>query len=556
MPCRAAPPPPPPPHSTQELTPSPPSLSNPLVYSVINHDSSSSNTVAVDSIIPSQDSHDNSIPSQQDVSSSSSTSALSAALSEWQPPASNIPLAQLQSALAHRFLRWAVSEELIQAPEGQYEDKDEEHGVQKEPYEHYDQQQQQFVIDIDQTHQHSTEQAQMFLSSSWSTVAASGQDWAAAHDMVWAEGDYYMAQKTFIREGVAHLKRGRRYIFVEPVLGPESSYLYPRSIDPSSSDDQGVDGDGYENGSEEGVAQQTYDQHSASSNGGSDATVASVAVVEHEQDKDQDEEVIAYEQSTASADWEGDNDNGGDKGEVALDDDETEGRAQTGGLGDKGALPCDGERVEKEESNDNKGDNASNTTTAPTATNNGNNNDNNTAASTVSDNSTSAGTDTIGSNSNNSTNGSGLEDDHRQHSSEFQEPYSPLLDASTDGQDQFEYGLYELQYIPRIQYLQPHQFLPTRQSFIVHLDEDRPTLASPVPIHSKRSECRCQLMMRKVLMHRDLLQVWPQIPPVRTLQEKQQEAEEEARMMEIKQRVQMQTKNWRETLQTQAIACG
>ncbi|KAF8943635.1 hypothetical protein BGZ52_011404, partial [Haplosporangium bisporale] len=62
-------------------------------------------------------------------------------------------------------------------------------------------------------------------------------------------------------------------------------------------------------------------------------------------------------------------------------------------------------------------------------------------------------------------------------------------------------------------------------------------------------------MMRKVLMHRDLQQVWPVIPPVRTIAERQQEAEEEARMKEIKEKVQLQSMQWRKALMTQTVAC-
>ncbi|KAF9129768.1 hypothetical protein BGW39_003840 [Mortierella sp. 14UC] len=204
----------------------------------------------------------------------------------------------------------------------------------------------------------------------------------------------------------------------------------------------------------------------------------------------------------------------------------------------------DGERIEKEESDDSSATSPP-SSTGPTPT-----------AAASNNSSPSTATPPSSSSSTRSSFEEAPSTPLQQHqSTEFLEPYSPLLDPSTDGQDQFEYGLYELQFIPKIQYLLPSQFLPSRQSFIVHLDEDRPTLASPVPAHSKRSECRCQLMMRKVLMHRDLLQVWPPIPPVRTLQERQQEAEEEARMMEIKQKVQLQTSNWRKTLQTQMVAC-
>ncbi|KAG0364977.1 hypothetical protein BGZ54_006970 [Gamsiella multidivaricata] len=592
MPCRAAPPPPPPPHSTLDLTPSPPALSNPLVYrlrtcclqeflprvSIVQRSSISttgaitSTTSATAPLRPfpssssSSESHsdfasscgsnaccgiignssssnhtiDNvvspsSCPSiahaqaQQDTPACSST-----ATSGWQHPPTNIPLAQLQTALAHRFLRWAVSEQIVVGAEQdqqrveQFSQEQQQQQQEKDAQEK--EQEQRDMIDSDQGTMHNQTLSADDELAQMKSIAAAGQDWAAAHDLVWPEGDYYMAQKSFIREGVAHLKRGRRYIFVEPVLGPATSYLYPRWND-STPAGEGVDG----------VLEEAADE------GRNDAVVApttTTAADELEEDKNQDDDVV---QNEVFEDVDGkiegaESMNGDDK--RTDEDDESEDRAYEASLAvasDKGA-----ERVEKEETDEtaNGGDNPSSTTTA---LNNSNSN-----STTTTNNSANAASNTTNNNNVNSH-----EDNSARHlPSEFLEPYSPLLDPSTDGQDQFEYGLYELQYIPKIQRLLPHQFLPTRQSFIVHLDEDRPTLASPVPMHSKRSECRCQLMMRKVLMHRDLFQVWPPIPPVRTLQERIQEAEEEARMLEIKQKVQMQTKNWRETLQTQVVACG
>ncbi|KAG0228221.1 hypothetical protein BGX31_006685 [Mortierella sp. GBA43] len=133
------------------------------------------------------------------------------------PPASNIPLAHLQSALAHRFLKYAVAEGLIQ-------DQVRGDTCHIKP-----------LIDIDQS---SVSELQAHSGPTYNaanphtnkvqmSMEAAGQTWAAAHDLVWPEGDYYKAQKITIREGVAHLKRGRRYIFVEPVLGPGAPYLYP-----------------------------------------------------------------------------------------------------------------------------------------------------------------------------------------------------------------------------------------------------------------------------------------------------------------------------------------
>lgn len=453
------------------------------------------------------------------------------------------------------------------------------------------------------------------------SIVSAGQDWATAHDLVWPEGDYYMAKKTFIREGVAHLKRGRRYIFVEPVLGPATSYLYPKWVD-SEDDDEVEPAVAYEQQQQqqEGhVAEDlvhdatatvdisstsSTDQSSSSSDSGNDASVqpsmasslptpsAPATASENEQDKDQDDDNVLSEQQQKEStilDNEEEGSRGNDKDEREEEGKEShkpenEGTTQEGQHHDEASddvsssfatttnleedraqeglvAPLsppssattttslggmDGERIEKEETDDS----SAAATSPPSSTAS--------AASATNNSSTTSPTSSPPSSS--SSTRSSFEEAPssplQQHqSTELLEPYSPLLDPSTDGQDQFEYGLYELQFIPKIQYLLPSQFLPSRQSFIVHLDEDRPTLASPVPAHSKRSECRCQLMMRKVLMHRDLLQVWPPIPPVRTLQERQQEAEEEARMMEIKQKVQLQTSNWRKTLQTQMVAC-
>ncbi|KAF9345636.1 hypothetical protein BGX26_002915 [Mortierella sp. AD094] len=480
------------------------------------------------------------VSAQQDPSHS----ILSSSLSKWQPPASSIPLAQLQSALAHRFLRWALSEELVEDP---LEEKLPQQEEQQDLVQEQEQEQEHQEIAIDQTpaiDAAAEKQAQQMIS-----LAAAGQDWAEAHDLVWAEGDYYIAQKTCIREGVAHLRRGRRYIFVEPVLGSaSSSYLYPKWIDHSTTTSTAAEDQSESDANdvnEDGVPETTAAGFE-NSDVNSDALVASASSTteiahhehEQEQDKDLDDETPElYDEAPSSSCREG-----------KADDSEAEDRAQTGPA-DKGALPCDNERVEKEEmEGDVRGDNTATANSTSTSSS---------ATETVDTNNASTSASATVTNSANSTSSELNDDsDHTLDMSELLEPYSPLLDPTTDGQDQFEYGLYELQYIPKIQHLLPQQFLPTRQSFIVHLDEDRPTLASPVPIHSKRSECRCQLMMRKELMQRDLLQVWPRIAPVRTLQERQQEAEEEARIMEIKQKVQMQTKNWRETLQTQMAACG
>lgn len=443
------------------------------------------------------------------------------------------------------------------------------------------------------------------------SIVSAGQDWAAAHDLVWPEGDYYMAKKTFIREGVAHLKRGRRYIFVEPVLGPATSYLYPKWVDSEEDEEvesavadeqqqqqqQQHEGHGSEDFAHDATAvvdtsTSSTDQSSSSSDSGNDISVqpslasslpmpsSPATASENEQDKDQDDDNVLGEQQSTILDDEEEGSRGNDKDEREEEEDkeshkqENEGVTQesryhdeasddvsatTTNLEEDRALEglvaplstslggMDGERIEKEETDDS----SASATSPPSST---------ASATSATNNSSTTSSPTSSPPSSSSSTRSSFEEApssplQQRQSTELLEPYSPLLDPSTDGQDQFEYGLYELQFIPKIQYLLPSQFLPSRQSFIVHLDEDRPTLASPVPAHSKRSECRCQLMMRKVLMHRDLLQVWPPIPPVRTLQERQQEAEEEARMMEIKQKVQLQTSNWRKTLQTQMVAC-
>ncbi|KAF9191076.1 hypothetical protein BGZ51_007785 [Haplosporangium sp. Z 767] len=477
-------------------------------------------------------------------------------LSGWQPPASTIQLPQLQTALASRFLSWALSEKVLsQGPQHQ----------QQSAADHCDTNLEDTTVDVGHDDQceldkeHSTminptlsrKKAQRPIVDSLpectaARLHAAAQDWAAAHDLIWPEGDYYMAKKIFIREGVAHLKRGRRYIFVEPVLGPAASYLYPKwadseaeaDVDADAEDDADVHPDEedalMDNDADFEGAEATADVHEelalaqVSHSLGNDATAVSASELAAElghglgQDKGQD-----------------DNEGAGDDKEAV--DDGTEDRAQAGqtNKGAAASLTMEGERVEKEDVDEATSANSSRDVRE----------DNTNPAN-------SSNTPSPPSSPSSSSSIHPSNHDDEMYASERLEPYSPLLDPSTDGQDQFEYGLYELQYIPKIQYLLPQQFLPTRQLFIVHLDEDRPTLASPVPLHSKRSECRCQLMMRKALMQRDLLQVWPAIPPVRTLQERMQEAEEEARILEIKQKVRLQTMHWRKALMTQAVACG
>ncbi|KAG0037795.1 hypothetical protein BGZ82_001802 [Podila clonocystis] len=417
-------------------------------------------------------------------------------------------------------------------------------------------------------------------------------DWVASHDLQWPEGDYYIAKKTFIREGVAHLKRGRRYIFVEPVLGPASSYLYPKWMDPEEEEDA----DDNDDESEEEVDMLYHLQQQQDGS-------ATEEMVEREQQHQQhlyyraiDLDIAHasslpdhHDSQDASAAEGGLHSEEGDKDGVrdhAHAHDREDGGQEATEEHEEGRAHLDNKGVSiKGEKKETPPPSSLNPTPALTAeenrdapvpvnsnTNNSKTDDENpapltpsTSAVSTSPNPSPSGLPTPMSSSNpssldnSSTLASHGEDysfEHRQQSSTLHEPYSPLLDSSTDGQDQFEYGLYELQFIPKIQYLLPQEFLPTRQSFIVHLDEDRPTLASPVPAHSKRSECRCQLMMRKVLMHRDLQQVWPVIPPVRTIAERQQEAEEEARMKEIKEKVQLQSMQWRKALMTQTVACG
>ncbi|KAF9279169.1 hypothetical protein BGZ68_008086 [Mortierella alpina] len=523
-------------------------------------------------------------PSQQSELQSSVT--LAAALSGWQPSASNIQLSQLQSELAARFMRWALAENVLELESSDCSDAVEAEQLQE--YEHA------FHAPIDQTlsghdRRHPllvpTTTATATAAATSTTTAVSGdptdiaaQDWAAAFDLVWPEGDYYVAKKTFIREGVAHLKRGRRYIFVEPVLGPAASYLYPKWVDNADEDyeaDDDLDESDEQRSTEyedEGAhvhgqeATQVIDDIDNDSgehqrHGGNDAAIAYLSadalsvgsilstMQEEGQDNTSQDDMAGHGQTEEPyqrrmGGQENDNNAQADAGH---EDDARDDRAQIGSGSEK-VIAVDGERAEKEETDDGgnkdvRGDHPPSNTTNPTL-----NSSSNSGPSPSSPSPPSSASSSI----------HGDDSQQHQHTRSYEplEPYSPLLDPSTDGQDQFEYGLYELQFIPKIQHLLPHQFLPTRQSFIVHLDEDRPTLASPVPSHSKRSECRCQLMMRKVLMQRDLLQVWPPIAPVRTLQEKQQEAEEEARMLEIRQKVQMQTVNWRKTLMTQLVAYG
>ncbi|KAF9433671.1 hypothetical protein BGZ76_009130 [Entomortierella beljakovae] len=600
MPCRASPPPPPP-HSTLDLTPTPISQSSPLVYrlrtcclreflprvaitqqssSILTNShspgssiypssstqSSSINTPyhATSSPTSSQYPHSTASPSfgprpatqltalftdphyasSESVTSTETysnhldkvqlTSALNNAFSKWLPPTSNIPLAQLQLTLAHRFLRWTLSDGPVEKPLEEENVAHQELESEKDQTHHNHD----FPCTIDHTsivNSITENQAQQMLS-----LNSAGLDWAAAHDLVWPEGDYYIAQKTCIREGVAHLKRGRRYIFVEPVLGPASPFLYPNTTSNSTEAEESNVSDEYDSNEESSLDTAFTESENTTDN--EDQIASSPLPNEesnlhrHDQNKDKNDETPEIGDEVSSSD---------SKNET--EESEIEDRAQTGPI-DKMLPLCDNERAEKEEiESDARGDNINTTNNSSSVTESTETNNNLSSSSSAASSSTSF---------------SDLDnediDEGSNHIMDFSKllPYSPLLDPSTDGQEQFEYGLYELQYIPKIQHLSPQQFLPTRQSFIVHLDEDRPTLASPVPIHSRRAECRCQLMVRKALMQQDLLQVWPSVAPIRTLQEKQQEAEEEARIKEIKQKVQMQAKNWRQSLQTQMVACG
>ncbi|KAG0093027.1 hypothetical protein BGZ93_004463 [Podila epicladia] len=501
-------------------------------------------------------------------------------MDRWQPSFANIPLSTLQSALAHRFLDWFVT---------QNDDDDDQEAV---PVEGYESAQHQTQEDKEDVNEDIEEEGAMAMVD----------DWVARHDLQWPEGDYYIAKKTFIREGVAHLKRGRRYIFVEPVLGPASSYLYPKWMDPE--EEEGADESEEDEGEEEAGMLYHLQQHQQDGS----ATEEMVEQFRHDEGQQSHQphqylydHVIDLDIASASSlpdhhdsqnasATEGElhseeGDKGGvhdhahereDEGQEVTEEHEEEGRAHLDnkGVSTKGDKketphPCSPNLTPALTAEENRG--------APVPVNSNINNSktdgensapltpSTSPVSTPANPSPNNGLPTPMSSSNpssldnSSTLPSHSEDhlfEHPQQSSTLHEPYSPLLDSSTDGQDQFEYGLYELHFIPKIQYLLPQEFLPTRQSFVVHLDEDRPTLASPVPAHSKRSECRCQLMMRKVLMHRDLQQVWPVIPPVRTIAERQQEAEEEARMKEIKEKVQLQSMQWRKALMTQTVACG
>jgi len=413
---------------------------------------------------------------------------------------------------------------------------------------------------------------------------AAAQDWAAAFDLVWPEGDYYIAKKTFIREGVAHLKRGRRYIFVEPVPNPAASYLYPKWADGADEDNE-IDDDADESDEQrfrahEGEGAHVRGQEATQDSddidndgsehhrhGGNDAAIASFSadalsagsilstMHEEGQDNTSQDDTTGHVQTEEPYQRRlgGHEQDNSAQAEAGQEDDARDDRAPMS-LGSEKVIAGDGERAEKEETDDSgsrdvRGDHPSSNTTNPSL---------NGPSTNGSSPPTPSSPPSPPSSSSSTSHHSDDSQHHHQHTRSYEplEPYSPLLDPSTDGQDQFEYGLYELQFIPKIQYLLPHQFLPTRQAFIVHLDEDRPTLASPVPAHSRRSECRCRLILQKELMHEHLLRVWPPLPPVRTLQEKQQEAEEEARMLEIRQKVQMQTVNWRKTLLTQLVAYG
>ncbi|GJJ76399.1 hypothetical protein EMPS_08758 [Entomortierella parvispora] len=561
---------------------------------------------------------------------------------------SNIQLSQLQSTLAHHFLGWSLTENNRVSDE-QFQKNDacsSSSSFCSSSIESEDD-----TIDKEPRRGHSCTARTPVLDTA--TASDMEKDWAETHELLWPEGDYYMAKKTFIREGVAHLRRGRRYVFVEPVLGPAASYLYPRWSSPSTAGTTTTTTTGTSEattsshlsstttsatrhaaaGGAEGVSFPTAalstdsinslshpdhgaadgDENSTSNNGylvtphGGPRHENDEDVLDaNEQDKDQNEEGDGRCQDENPAPGgrreggeglekvqeEEQGHNEGDRVLAQNDESVTEDRASAGRplqqllLDNKDTDPAGligGERFEKEDSEETM---ATGPNGAPTATSTTTNTPELSNPSTVTSTTTTASAESSSTDPStldntlfdSSVQDATLEDSYPHLDEPSLEPYSPLLDPATDGQDQFEYGLYELQYIPKIQYLHPDQFLPTRQSFIVHLDEDRPTLASPVPTPRPlsssssfslsslasssqsrpltRTECRCQLMMRKALMQQDLLQVWPPVAPIRTLQERLQDAEEEARMMEIKQKVQLQTMHWRKALMTQTVVCG
>ncbi|KAG0240005.1 hypothetical protein BGW41_007266 [Actinomortierella wolfii] len=274
--------------------------------------------------------------------------------------------------------------------------------------------------------------------------------WTLNHDLVWPDGDYFKATKISMRQGVAQLKRGRRYVFVEPVLGPASSYLYPN---PLSHTQQLL-------GSEEEL------------DNVDDAVSGTELSMSYSQESQEQSEQELY------------NRQGNDEAEAEAAPKITSGRRES-------MLPSSMSQV-------------------------------------------SSGT-SMSAQEAGSCHSEGVKAEKEE-----EEPYSPLLDPTVDGQDQFEYGLYELTYIGRIDQLSPKDFVPVRgRSFLVRLDENRPTLASPVPASSRAPECRCQLMMRKMVMQRELLQVRPAIAPVLTRAERQALREREAMLAQLQLRLQM-----------------
>ncbi|KAF9969132.1 hypothetical protein BGZ73_008647 [Actinomortierella ambigua] len=276
--------------------------------------------------------------------------------------------------------------------------------------------------------------------------------WMLSHDLVWPDGDYFKATKISMHQGVAQLKRGRRYVFVEPVLGPASSYLYPNFLSPTQQQHQ-------------------HQQHH-------DSGVQMAA-----------EELVEAETATSE-------DIGQDQGHTNQIDDATSKEAE---------VPRSAGSPPASASADMSQISSASASPSPSL-----------STSPSPSSSTLIPSTCV------------LASDGDDNNDQSEEPYSPLLDPSMDGQDQFEYGLYELSYVPQVAFLSPKDFVPTTTSFLVRLDEDRPTLASPVPASSKQSECRCQLMMRKMVMQRELLQVRECTPPIMTLAEQRAQREREA----------------------------
>ncbi|KAF9168202.1 hypothetical protein DFQ26_000769 [Actinomortierella ambigua] len=294
--------------------------------------------------------------------------------------------------------------------------------------------------------------------------------WMLSHDLVWPEGDYFKATKISMQQGVAQLKRGRRYVFVEPVLGPASSYLYPNHLSHTQEQQEEEE---QQHQHEDDVMQ--ADDHLVNETG-----------VEAEMTTATNETAQGQEQTTSQL-------------EIVVSKEVETPRSSS----NSGSSPVSASEVSP----------VSTLATSPHPS----------SMTTTSSSSSSSSEQVVAS----------VPFDQQEP------PYSPLLDGAMDGQDQFEYGLYELTYVRDISYLTPKDFVPTATSFLVRLDEERPTLASPVPASSRQADCRCQLMMRKMVWQRELLQVRECHPPILTVAERRAQREREAMMAQLQLRLEM-----------------